>query len=89
MNYQQKYRQKNKKEVPTKNQTVLEENKERLQKMACDDARYCLKKKNLKRELVEIDISKEKRQILWKNIQSMSEEEKKKRAKSWKALKMN
>ena len=54
--------------------------------MACDDARYCLKKKNLKRELVEIDISKEKRQILWKNIQSMSEEEKQKKSKKLESI---
>ena len=54
--------------------------------MACDDARYCLKKKKLKRELVEIDISKEKRQILWKNIQSMSEEEKQKKSKKLESI---
>ena len=54
--------------------------------MACDDARYCLKKKNLKTELVEIDISKEKRQILWKNIQSMSEEEKQKKSKKLESI---
>ena len=54
--------------------------------MACDDARYCLKKKNLKRELVETDISKEKRQILWKNIQSMSEEEKQKKSKKLESI---
>ena len=54
--------------------------------MACDDARYCLKKKNLKRELVEIDISKEKRQILWKNIQSMSEEENQKKSKKLESI---
>ena len=54
--------------------------------MACDDARYCLKKKNLKRELVEIDISEEKRQILWKNIQSMSEEEKQKKSKKLESI---
>ena len=54
--------------------------------MACDDARYCLKKKNVKRELVEIDISEEKRQILWKNIQSMSEEEKQKKSKKLESI---
>ena len=54
--------------------------------MACDDARYCLKKKNVKRELVEIDISEEKRQILWKNIQSMSDEEKQKKSKKLESI---
>ena len=54
--------------------------------MACDDARYCLKKKNVKRELVEIDISEEKRQILWQNIQSMSEEEKQKKSKKLESI---